>query len=164
MDIQVSSNFERLLFEASGRDAAFVRDCMADLASHGKFELPPAILADIRRTFSAYRASREEAAEAMRVLYRETGYLADPHSAVALVAAQKHREAGGKGPIIVLGTAHPAKFPEAVTRASGAVPPTPPRLEAMLHASERTSKLSRNASAVATYINQNTNFAALAKV
>ena len=87
MDIQVSSNFERLLFEASGRDAGAVRALMASLGQSGRFVLPDAVLAAIRSEFDAGRADEHETAAAIRTAWREAGDLVDPHTAVALAVA-----------------------------------------------------------------------------
>src|SRR3954454_6513508 len=89
MDIQVSSNFERLLFEASGRDAALVRGLMASLAQSGRFSVSTPALARIRELFSAGRADEDETAAEIRTTLRETSRLIDPHSAVALAVAEK---------------------------------------------------------------------------
>ncbi len=127
MDIQVSSNFERLLFEESGRDASFVIRAMNDLRETGAFEIPPSMLAPMRERFSACRVSREEAAAAMGRLFEETGMLIDPHTAVGLAAAKREQQRN-PGPMVVLSTAHPAKFPEAVERATGRAAEIPDRL------------------------------------
>lgn len=89
MDIQVSSNFERLMFEAMGRDAVPVRAAMASLAQIGRFTLTPAVIAEMRKTFAADRADEADTAAEMRATLRETGYLVDPHTAVALAVAEK---------------------------------------------------------------------------
>ena len=89
MDIQVSSNFERLLFEASGRDAAGVRRLMASLKQSGRFVLPDAMLAAIREEFDAGRADETETSAAIRAAWREAGDLVDPHTAVALAVADR---------------------------------------------------------------------------
>jgi threonine synthase len=151
MDIQVSSNFERLLFEESGRDASFVVAAMARLRDEGGFDIPPATLAPIRERFSAYRVSREEAAAAMRELFNDTGTLIDPHTAVGLAAAQKEQKRTS-GPMVVLGTAHPAKFPEAVKRATGRTADIPERLQRCLSGRERFQLLPNSAAAVADFI------------
>jgi threonine synthase len=151
MDIQVSSNFERLLFEESGRDSSFVIQAMANLREKGAFDIPTAALAQMRERFSAYRASREEAAAAMGKLFEERGMLIDPHTAVGLAAAQKEQERR-PGPMVVLGTAHPAKFPEAVNRATGRTAEIPERLQARLGGRERFKLLPNSAKAVADYI------------
>ena len=122
MDIQISSNFERLLFEASGRDAS-VRDrrqwriCASVAASAFR----PRCWTPSARQFAAHRVTREEAAAAMNRLYQDTGIIVDPHTAVGLAAAQRE-QARLDGPMVVLGTAHPAKFPDAVKRAIGREP------------------------------------------
>lgn len=164
MDIQVSSNFERLLFEASGRDSAFVCDCMERLSSSGGFDLPPHVLGAMREQFTAFRATREEAAAAMRALHSETGVLIDPHTAVGLAAARQYRDQGAQEPIVVLGTAHPAKFPDAVRRACGFNPETPPRLERILTTKERYIGLPNSAASVKDYIVRESRASSLAQV
>jgi threonine synthase len=124
MDIQVSSNFERLLFEASGRDAGAVRAQMASLAQSGRFTLSSPALARIRALFNADRADEEETAATIRTALRETSRLVDPHTAVGLAVAEKETRDPAM-PMIVLGTAHPAKFPEAVEAACGVRPGLP---------------------------------------
>ena len=110
MDIQVSSNFERLLFEASGRDAALVRSLMASLKQSGRFVLPDQLLAAIRKDFDAGRADEGETAASIRTAWKEAATLVDPHTAVALAVADRDATARDI-PNIVLSTAHAAKFP-----------------------------------------------------
>jgi len=124
MDIQVSSNFERLLFDACGRDAAAIRTMMGSLAQSQRFALPPHALSEIRNLFSADRASEDEVAATIRTTLRETGQSIDPHTAVGVAVAEKeHRDPAL--PMIVLSTAHPAKFPDAVEAACGVRPGLP---------------------------------------
>lgn len=131
MDIQVSSNFERLLFESSGRDAALVRGLMASLKQSGRFVLPDAMLAAIRRDFDAGRADATETDAAIRACWREAGELVDPHTAVALAVAD--RDATDRSvPNIVLSTAHAAKFPDAVQAACGIRPDLPVWLDGLM--------------------------------
>jgi threonine synthase len=151
MDIQISSNFERLLFEAAGRNETIVRRAMACLHGEGAFGIPPEALASIRERFAAYRVSGREAAAAMRKLFEDTGIIIDPHTAVGLAAA-KIEQAQHPGPMVVLGTAHPAKFPEAVKRATGRTAEAPPSLQKHLEGRERFKMLPNSASAVADYI------------
>jgi threonine synthase len=126
MDIQISSNFERLLFEAQGRDASAVCRMMEELRQSRSFTVAPKPLEAIRAEFDAFTATEEETAEAISRCWSETGYLADPHTAVGLTAAWK-AEAREKGGVrVVLGTAHPGKFPEAIERATGVRPSLPP--------------------------------------
>ncbi|HET9903558.1 MAG TPA: threonine synthase [Xanthobacteraceae bacterium] len=144
MDIQVSSNFERLLFEASGRDAATVRRLMGALAQGGRFDLPSALLETVRAHFAAGRASEEETAATIRTVRKETGYLADPHTAVALAVAEKEPHDPAI-PMVVLATAHPAKFPEAVEAACGIRPELPDWLRHLHERPERVTLLPADA-------------------
>ena len=126
MDIQVASNFERLLFEASGRDAAAVRALMATFAQEGRYDIPPAWLEEMRRDFSSGRASREECEQTIARIFHGHGKLVDPHTAVALNVQEKMRAARDMtGPVVTLSTAHPAKFPDTVEAATGERPRLP---------------------------------------
>src|SRR5262245_10138999 len=107
MDIQVSSNFERWLFEASGRDAAWVRGRMGALRQSGRFELGAEVTAAMRADFAAAGASMDEVARCIRRVEAGSGYLLDPHSACGVVAAEKTGAARAGGPCVVLATAHP---------------------------------------------------------
>jgi threonine synthase len=151
MDIQISSNFERLLFEASGRDSAFVTSAMADLREAGSFTIPPATLKPVRQRFAAHRVTREEAAAAMGALFAETGVVIDPHTAVGLAAA-KHEQGRQSGPMVVLSTAHAAKFPDAVKRATGKEPEVPAALQRCLERAEHFEIMPNSAAAIASYI------------
>lgn len=131
MDIQISSNFERLLFEAGGRDPAVVRRLMESLKQSGRFVLPDAMLARIREDFDAGRADETETAAAIRTAYREASDLVDPHTAVALAVADRDTS-DTSIPNIVLSTAHAAKFPDAVEAACGVRPHLPPWLDGLM--------------------------------
>jgi threonine synthase len=150
MDIQVSSNFERLLFEATGRDDDAVRAMMGSLAQSGGFAIPDAALSVIRSEFDAARAGEDEVAQTMREWLAASGYLLDPHTAVAVKAASAL--ANSPAPAIVLSTAHPAKFPDAVAAITGVTPPLPPRLAGLMTAPERMTRLPADAAAVERYI------------
>jgi len=135
MDIQISSNFERYLFEASGRDAALIRQRMQALGKTRRFELGP--LKDVlKKDFAASAASEEDVANAIRRLRAECGYLADPHTACGLVAAERVLGSGDGTPQVVLSTAHPAKFPDAIAAITGERPAPPERLADLLTAPE----------------------------
>ncbi len=126
MDIQVASNFERLLFEASGRDAGAVRDLMAAFARDGKYSIPAPWLAAMREDFVSERAGQAECEETIARIHREFGMVIDPHTAVAVAAQEKALAKGAlDGPVITLSTAHPAKFPDAVEAAAGVRPAIP---------------------------------------
>ena len=136
MDIQVSSNFERLLFDAGRRDAAIVRRLMTQLKQSNRFVLPDAMLAAIREEFDAGRADETETAAAIRAAWREAGDLVDPHTAVALAVADRDTS-DSRIPNIVLSTAHAAKFPDAVEAACGVRPQLPVWLEGLMTKGEQ---------------------------
>ncbi len=136
MDIQVASNFERALFEASGRDARFIRREMGLFAETKRIVLPQDVRAALRERYAAARCDDAETLATIARFYRETGRLIDPHTAVALMAAY-NLEMQDKVPVVVLSTAHPAKFPAAVEQASGQIPSLPPRLKAALEGDEK---------------------------
>jgi threonine synthase len=139
MDIQVSSNFERLLFEAGERNAATVRAYMASLGQSGGFTIEEATLSRIRADFDAGRATADEAAATIRALLSSNGYLLDPHTATAVHVARQN--IAGETPMIVLATAHPAKFPASVEAACGVRPALPARLADLMSAKERFTVL-----------------------
>ena len=147
MDIQVPSNFERLLFEACGRDPRPVRAAMASLLQSRRFLVDARALGEIRGLFAAGRADEDETAATIRTLRKEAGYLLDPHSAVGVAVAEKESRDPAM-PMIVLSTAHPAKFPDAVAAACGVTPALPDWLADLPHRSERVSILPADQGAV----------------
>jgi threonine synthase len=152
MDIQVASNFERLLFDAHGRDCQAVRGLMASLAQSRRFELSPGALSEIRTIFSADRADEIETAAAIRTMLRETGQFIDPHTAVGVAVAEKERRRDRSIPMIVLGTAHAAKFPDAVEAACGARPPLPDHFADLDRRLERVTVLPVEQTAVERHV------------
>lgn len=122
MDIQVSSNFERLLFEALGRDAAAMRLLMAGLGRSGAYTLDKAAHEKLTSVFDSGSTDETETADTMMRVRRQTGVLVDPHTAVAVSVARRHL---GQTPMITLATAHPSKFPDAVESATGERPELP---------------------------------------
>ncbi|HEY0223806.1 MAG TPA: threonine synthase [Pseudolabrys sp.] len=140
MDIQVSSNFERLLFETCGRDAAQVSALMGSLVQSRRFAVPSHALKEIRALFTADKASEQESAATIRTWMREAGYCADPHTAVALAVAEKETR-DPSVPMVVLSTAHPAKFPDAVKAACGVTPALPDWLADLPKRAEKVSVL-----------------------
>jgi len=152
MDIQISSNFERLLFEAGGRDAGMVRSYMGGLKQSGAFTIDPEALSRVRAEFDAGRTTVAEAAETIRATLEANGYLLDPHTATALHVAR--RQAASQTPMIVLATAHPAKFPAAVEAACGVVPALPDWLAGMMDAEERYTVLPSDLKMVEDYISR----------
>jgi len=151
MDIQVASNFERLLFELYGRDAAAVRTLMASLAQSRQFTLSGRALAGIRAEFAAGRADEQETAATMRTMLRETGEFVDPHTAVGMAVVEKEARDPAV-PMIVLGTAHAAKFPDAVEAACGVRPRLPEWLADLDRRPERMTALPVDPHAVETHI------------
>jgi threonine synthase len=127
---------------------------MEVLRKTGAFRLSDAELSTLRSLFSAHAISEAETAMTIRSLVEETGFLADPHTAVAVAAARA--ESGfDASPMVVLSTAHAAKFPEAVERASGRVPEEPERLRLKLGQHERCATLPNDYGAVAAFIDAN---------
>ncbi len=140
MDIQISSNFERLLFEAGGRDADVVRRAMDQLRQSRNFRLEEDLLAAIRDGFDADRASEDDVKAEIAATLKRSDYLLDPHSAAAHAVAR--RFADPAVPMVVLATAHPAKFPDAVKAASGIMPALPDHLSDLMNRQERYEVLS----------------------
>lgn len=150
MDIQISSNFERLLSEATGRDADAVRRMMEQLRQSGSFNIEAPALGKIREKFAAGRCDEEQTAHTIAKTLQESGYLLDPHTAIGVHVAEEHDS--GDVPMIVLGTAHPAKFPDAVEAACGQRPELPPEFQPMMSAEERQTVLAAEQGAVESYI------------
>jgi threonine synthase len=151
MDIQVSSNFERLLFDACGRDARAVRASMGSLAQSKRFTLPARALAGMRELFAADRADEQEVAATIRAWVREAQYCLDPHTAVGLAVAEKETR-DSSVPMVVLSTAHPAKFPDAVQAACGVTPGLPDWLADLPHRPERVTVLPADQGAIESFI------------
>jgi threonine synthase len=151
MDIQVSSNFERLLFDANGRDAQAVRALMASLAQHRRFALSASAIKELRSLFTADRADEQESAAEIRAWVREADYCVDPHTAVALAVAEKEKR-DPSVPMVVLSTAHPAKFPDAVKAACGITPALPDTLADLGRREERIVVLPADQTAVEKYV------------
>jgi threonine synthase len=151
MDIQVASNFERLLFEAYDRDSAAIRAMMGSLAQSRRFTLSSRALAAIRALFSAGRADEDEVAATIRTVKRETGNFVDPHSAVGIAVAEKETR-DPSVPMVVLGTADAAKFPDAVEAACGMRPQLPEWLSDIGERPERVTALPADQSAVERFV------------
>jgi threonine synthase len=154
MDIQVSSNVERLLFELYERDGTAVADLMAEFRETGTFDVGGTRLAAVGEIFEGARFDDDETRAEMRRTYEERGVLIDPHTAVGLAAARARRDP--LRPMVVLGTAHPAKFPDAVEAATGVRPPLPDFLGDLLERPERLTPLANDVAAVAEFVIQQT--------
>lgn len=140
MDIQISSNFERILFEVYDRDGAALSKLMTQLREHQGFVLKALHLNRLRRLFVAASADDAETKATIAALYESTGYLLDPHTAVGVKAAQECFS-DSDHPVVVLATAHPSKFPDAVEKACGVYPELPEHLKPILKAKERFDSL-----------------------
>ena len=155
MDIQISSNFERFLFEACGRDGSRIRAQMLALGQGQGFELSRDQHDALRANFAAARVDEAETTAQIRRLHAATGYVADPHTAVGLAAA--HKVACDPGiPLVHLATAHPAKFPDAVTGAIGSPPQAPPAVARQRSLPERITRLPNDRQAIVDFIKAQT--------
>ncbi len=152
MDIEISSNFERLLFDAYGKDSGAVNRLMASLKQSGAFAIADEALARIRNEFSASAATEEDVRAAMKEWYDATGYMLDPHTAVGVVSGQRALKKDPATPMIVLGTAHPAKFPAAVESAIGVQPELPPHLSDLMDRREIFTRLPNEQKAVEDFV------------
>ena len=154
MDIQISSNFERFLFEASGRDGDLVARQMQMLVQGRRFELTPEQSQALARDFGAGAASEADVAATIRDTLAESGYLSDPHTACGIYAAK----AALAGKVsddtarVILATAHPAKFPDAMEEITGSRPGLPARLSALMSDPERYPVLANDLKEVETFV------------
>ncbi len=151
MDIQVSSNFERLLFELYDRDGAVVRDLLGRLRQEGRFQVAEERWRQACQLFDGLRQDDEQTRLTIAETLAETGELIDPHSAIG-VAAGRQRARRRDVPMVALATAHPAKFPDAVESATGRRPALPSRLQAIMTAPEHYAVLPAEADAVKQYV------------
>ncbi len=149
MDIQVSSNFERLVYLANNRDAQAVLRAMDGLKQSGAFSLASDALQSIRDEFDSGASGEAETAAMMRTILQETGEVLDPHTAVAVAVARQNQAAA---PMVSLATAHPAKFPDAVQAAVGLRPGLPQRFEHLMTAQESFTVLPNSVEAVKDHI------------
>jgi threonine synthase len=154
MDIQVASNFERLLFEASSRDAKLVSGLMREFSVSKAFAIPQHVYAAMRADFSAHSATEAQTAAAMARIFKATGKLIDPHTATALAAIPDFERVST--PTVVLATAHPAKFPDAVRLATGKIPELPDWASPTLSLPESFSVLTNDLAALKAYIRTQT--------
>lgn len=153
MDIQVASNFERLMFEAGGRDHTLVEQFIAAIDAGQGAHIDPETLAVMRQDFVSARAGETEIAAAIKGFHNAQKRLIDPHTAVGVVCADKVRADGVvQGPVVTLSTAHPAKFPEAVAAASGETPSLPAHLHDLYERPEKCVTIENDAAAIKAYI------------
>ena len=150
MDIQVSSNFERALFDAYGRDGGAVAQLMAELKAGG-FHISQGALEALRADFDSGRASEAETSAMIARARVEMGELLCPHSAVGVHVAQSHL---GATPMVTLATAHPAKFPDAVEAATGIRPALPPRMADLFDRPERMTRVANDLTQIESMIRE----------
>ncbi|MEM8576375.1 MAG: threonine synthase [Pseudomonadota bacterium] len=148
MDIQVSSNFERALFDAYGRDGGAVSQLMDELKAGG-FEISQGAQQALSEIYASGRASEEDTSAAITRTLRETGELLCPHSAIGVHVAEQHI---GANPMVTLATAHPAKFPDAVETATSIRPPLPSRMADLYERSERVERVPNDLAALQSQI------------
>lgn len=154
MDIQISSNFERLLFEAYGRDAGKIRNAMDSLKQSGSFTIEDEALKVIRREFTTGKALGKNVDATILKYHQENGYLLDPHTAVGMFVAEKNIRP--TAPMITLATAHPAKFPAAVKTACGIEPALPNWLSDLMQREEKFKVLPAELKFVEEFISMHT--------
>jgi len=152
MDIQVSSNFERLLFELLGRDARATAETMTRFRAEGRMPVPDAAWKRATELFTGFTLSDAGILAEIRRLHAESGYLADPHTAIGTAAARALAPADRGIPVVVAATAHPAKFPDAVEQATGFRPPLPPRLADLYEREERFEVMPNDLAAIETAV------------
>ncbi len=147
MDIQVASNFERLLFELCDRDGAAVETLVGELTSNGGFTIGAEAMATTKDLFAALRLDDDETEAVIAEVYGATGIVLDPHTAIGVAAGRALRPDEAT-PVVAMGAAHPAKFPDAVRRATGITPALPPRLADLGTRPERCEVLPNDLAAV----------------
>jgi threonine synthase len=150
MDIQVSSNFERLLFDLSGRDGAALASMMAGFEAEKALTIPQDMIAAAKPLFASARIDPDGMAMAMRWAHERAGEIIDPHTAIGLAAARDMDL--GDVPVVTLATAHPAKFRDAVERGTGTRPHLPARVGSLFDREERFDTLAATQEAVAAYV------------
>ena len=150
MDIQVASNFERLYFDAVGRDAAETKRAFEEFASAGALDVPSQALAGMKALFTGAAADEPSVAAALRATVETYGALVDPHTAVALAAGRPAIDPST--PLVILSTARAPKFPDTVEAATGIKPTLPPKAAALTSGPERFDRLPADVEAVKTYV------------
>lgn len=151
MDIQISSNFERLLFALSAQDDGYIREVSGAFAEKGIFEVSSSVLTQARRDFCSWRLDDAQTLDVMKWAYERACQVIDPHTAVGLGAALHYRDKV-KTPIVSLACAHPAKFPDAVERALGQRPGLPDFLRDLYKREEKISVLTNSPQKVMGFI------------
>lgn len=156
MDIQISSNFERLLFDLYDRDGIKIANIMREFKEKGHFNLTPLALSRLRAEFTAGSASDEQTKHTIKACYEDTGEILDPHSAVGLYVGNR-LHTNSESPLVVLATAHSAKFPDAVRSACGIYPALPAHFADIFSRKERFIKCENNHEKIKSLIEEKVN-------
>ena len=153
MDIQLASNFERYLYYLTDCNPQKLKEMMATFTESGKLTLDSELFAKVQADFSATRVDDHATLETIKNIWEKTGYILDPHTATGVCAADELRKVtGNDSTIVCLATAHPAKFPDAVKKAIGKLPPTPPAIAALENLPCRSERIKADTNAVKAYI------------
>ena len=158
MDIQVSSNFERLLYIINELDTDKVKKQMLDFKNEGKFEITKEQLLDINNLFSAYKITDEETLDIIKRVYKDYNYLLDPHSAIgygALLNAIDNKQIEDNSTIVSLACAHPAKFPTVIRKSINSSPDVPIPLKKIMSSEEYFEVINPNISEIKSFIKSN---------
>ncbi len=153
MDIQISSNFERYLFDLVGRDALKLTELMNEFKKNGQFKLSDELMAQARKDFRAHRCDDEQTLAMIKSCYEETAEVIDPHTAVGLSAALSHK-GDPSVPVVALACAHAAKFPDAVEKAIGRRPQLPERLDDLMERPELLTPLPNDLAKVQEFVRE----------
>lgn len=157
MDIMVSSNFERLLFDMHGRNGALVAELMDGFRATGQLSVEESRWTEVRKLFDSLAVDDEQTCQTIAQVYAQSGELLDPHTAIGVHAARECRRSMSV-PMVTLGTAHPVKFPEAVEKAvPGATPQLPPHMADLFERQERCTVLANDLKAVQEFVSQHGN-------
>lgn len=151
MDIMVSSNFERLLFDMHNRDGIAMAELMSNFQETGSIRVNEQTWQEIKTLFDSSRSDDQQVCDTISSLHRKTGYLADPHTATAIRATEE-LELAQETPVVTLATAHPVKFPEAIIKAELDTPALPDHMADLLEREERYTILENDLTILKTYI------------
>lgn len=154
MDIQISSNFERLLFDLYGRDGAAVDRTMKHFREKGPFRLDGETMKKLKSLFASGRVDDAGTLEVIKRIYQQKHYTLDPHTAVGVGVAEKYRQDHPESVIVSLATAHPAKFPDAVKKATGVEPELPPLLSGLYQKPEKYDVLPADLATIQKFVRE----------
>jgi len=154
MDIQVSSNFERVLFDVYGRDGAAIQQVMDDMSEKGSFTISQGAIETLREEFKSGRVSEDETSATIKDMLPRSGEVLCPHSAIGVRIGEEHLS---DVPMVTLATAHPAKFPAAVKDACGVDVGLPTHMEGLFERDERVTPVANDLTALTTLIRERLN-------